>query len=196
MRAPLLGQATDGPSGQLGGLLDLLHHQKEKQYRHEAYQRVSRRGIMVAVPLLFLLAFFWLRSGASANAAARAMHCYFLLDRTASMAALNQSVITGYDEFVQQQRAQAGSMYLSVATFNSENPFELRYGGQDLRTVPPLERIEARGTSPLYDALHAQIQHASHAEQQQSEREVVVVVVSGGLENASKKHSRDEVRPR
>ena len=179
------------------GLTDLLDHmrdQKDKRERAENVQRLSKRGLMVCGPLLCIIAFLWLRPGSRSDASgsSRAMHCYFLLDRTGSMSSMSSAVISGFNEFLQQQKAQPGSMYMTLAQFNSENPFELRFSGQDLRAVSPLDSFKPSGQTPLYDALAAMIAHAT-SEQQQSEREVVIGIFSDGKENASRKHTRAEV---
>ena len=187
------GGISSGSSAGLTDLLDNMRSNREKQAYQEAIHRFGRRGILVSVPLAVIGLFMLLRSGLSAGTTSRAMHCYFLLDRTGSMASMGDAVKKGFNDFVQQQRAQPGSMYMTLAQFNSENPFELRFTSTDVRTVPPLHVFEPRGTTPLYDALHALIGHALEAERHQSEREVVIAVFSDGQENASRHHKREDV---
>ena len=186
----------------LGNLLDDLRLQKEKQHTYESLRLASRRGLLMCVPMLLLCAWVWLRtggagaSGASAGATAsaeRRIHCFFLLDRTGSMSSIRSAVLGGFNDFLTQQQAQPGSMSMTLAQFNSDQPFELRFDSRDIHAVAPLESFVPSGTTPLYDALAMLIEHAAKAEAA-SEREVVIAVFTDGKENASRKFSRDQAR--
>ena len=189
----------------LGNLLDDLRLQKEKQHTYESLRLASRRGLLMRVPMLLLCAWVWLRtggagasgaSGASAGATAsaeRRIHCFFLLDRTGSMSSIRSAVLGGFNDFLTQQQAQPGSMSMTLAQFNSDQPFELRFDSRDIHAVAPLESFVPSGTTPLYDALAMLIEHAAKAEAA-SEREVVIAVFTDGKENASRKFSRDQAR--
>ena len=120
------------------------------------------------------------------------MHCFFLIDHTGSMASMKDAVRSGFDHFVAKQKAQEGSMLMTLAQFNSEKPFELLFSGVDVRKVEPLVHFQPFGQTPLYDALHGLIEHASRIESS-SESEVVVAVFTDGAENDSRKHTRAEV---
>ena len=125
------------------------------------------------------------------------MHIFFLLDRTGSMHSIRSAVVSGFNEFLQQQQAQPGSMTMTLAQFNSLAPFEVRFEARDVHTVAPLDATSfaPSGMTPLYDALAMLIDHAHKAEQA-SEREVVIAVFTDGKENASRRYSRDQARRR
>lgn len=161
-------------------------------------QVVMRRGLYAAVPLLLLCVFCMRRSGGAAASGAsaagqqRQVHCFFLLDRTGSMNTLSHAVRTGFNDFVEQQKKQSGAMRMTLAQFNSEKPFELVFANSDVRNVEPLPRFDPRGTTPLYDAVHSLIEHASKVERS-TESEIVVAIFTDGHENASRQHSQSEI---
>ena len=191
------------------GVLDLLNdlrRQKEKQ------RRESRRGALcigfgVLAFLIFLAGIRSAWSGSHAGTAGvhgeRTMHCYFLLDRTGSMRAIRSAVVEGFDSYVREQQQQPGSMLLTLAQFNSATPLDIQFEGRDIHAVTPLRAYEPDGSTPLYDALALLIDHASKAAQVRAKAsvsepadagsEIVVVVFTDGRENASRRHSREQV---
>ena len=61
-----------------------------------------------------------------------AAHCYVLLDRSGSMRSMQSAVVEGFDSFVRGQAAKAGAMRLTLAQFDSTDPFELVIDGIDI----------------------------------------------------------------
>ena len=196
MRSPLSGARSlaGGHAGlPLSSLLDDLRHHREKQKQTEEMKLISKRGVFVFV--LLLCFWFWLRSGSGGGGyGEKRMHCFFLLDSTGSMSSLRTSVVTGFNSFLLTQQKQPGSMLMTLARFNSFAPFDLRFDARDVHQVAPLDRsgFEPSGQTPLYDALGALIEHAAVSEKS-SEREVVIAVFTDGMENASRKYSREAV---
>merc|ERR1712187_798877 len=77
-----------------------------------------------------------------------------------------------------------------MGQFDSDNPHEVVFRGQDVSTVPLLtaETFRPRSTTPLYDALGSTIRMAETA--QVSNERIVLVTFTDGKENASREHSR------
>lgn len=121
-----------------------------------------------------------------------AVHSYFLLDRTGSMAGLANAVREGFSNFVTEQQKTTGRMWFTVAQFDSTDPFELLVESAEIHTASrQLERYEPRSTTPLYDAIANMIRHAeltSHGSD-----EVILVVFTDGAENASREATRESV---
>jgi hypothetical protein len=61
-----------------------------------------------------------------------AAHCYVLLDRSGSMRNMQSAVVEGFASFVREQVAKAGAMRLTLAQFDSTDPFELVIDGVDI----------------------------------------------------------------
>jgi uncharacterized protein YegL len=182
--------------GSLNGLLAHMQKEKEKQYKAMQLQQYSKRGLFVGAFLLLASLAAWSRAGRGAAAGSGGggpkMHCFFLLDRTGSMNRLTSSVKSGFNEFLQEQRSRPGTMLMSLAQFNSEAPFELRFSGVDVRAVAPLDSFVAHGTTPLLDALGSMIEHADAATRGSGSK-VVIAVFTDGQENASRKRTQKEV---
>ena len=157
---------------------------------------MSRRGAVFFVPLLLVCSWMWLRSGSSGGGhgggGQRQLHCFFLLDNTGSMNRLSSAVMTGFNEFVTHQQRQPGAMKMTLAQFNSEAPFELRFEARDVHSVAPLSSFTPSGQTPLYDALAMLIDHALKVERE-TERDVVIAVFTDGEENASRRYKREQV---
>lgn len=121
-------------------------------------------------------------------------HAFFLLDRTGSMSGKEIAVKNGFNSFVEEQNGvRAGRMFLDVAQFDSENPFELLLEKKPIADVVPLERFEPRATTPLYDAISDMIDHAARVA---DTPDVIVVVFTDGAENASTRASKKSVLQR
>lgn len=127
-------------------------------------------------------------------------HICVILDRSGSMAAIRDDVVGGFNTFLSQQQQEPGHATLSLVQFDSQNPYEVLLHFTPLADVPPLsaERYVPRASTPLLDALGRGIADldATLAALPAAQRpeQVVVVVVTDGLENASREFSHAQVR--
>ena len=119
-------------------------------------------------------------------------HITVILDRSGSMESIRQDVIGGFNAFVRQQQQEPAAATLSLVQFDSQDPYEVVLRFVPLADVPPLtlERFVPRGMTPLLDALGRGLVEldATLAALPAAERpeQVVFVVVTDGLENASR----------
>lgn len=122
----------------------------------------------------------------------RTVHSYFLLDRTGSMSSMANAVKQGFRKYVREQQEQPEPMLLSVAQFDSTNPFEVLIEGKDIHAVSDeLTGYSPRDRTPLYDAIEKMIDHAERTSH--GAADVIVVVFTDGAENASTKATRQSV---
>ncbi|KAL1525198.1 hypothetical protein AB1Y20_020068 [Prymnesium parvum] len=177
----------------LDPLLDHFQRSRHKERSHALISSILRRLALLAA--LVLVCTIALRSigNAKHNSRERTLHCFFLLDRSGSMRSLSTSVVKGFNSYVARQQQQPGAMRLTLAQFDDRQPFQLIHDGQDIRKVRPLTPadFEPRGRTPLYDALAELIAHVDRHATKGSE--VVVVIFSDGMENASRRHTRDTI---
>ncbi len=89
---------------------------------------------------------------------------------------------------------------MTLAQFDSEDPFEVLIDGVDLTEVRNLRRADYRPRSmtPLFDAVGRMIGRvdadiARRADRELDKEDQVVVIVTDGLENASSEHDRASV---
>ncbi len=129
------------------------------------------------------------------------VHTWFLLDRSGSMSSLHGAVVDGFNEFLSGQKAKAGAaLRLTVVQFDDQDPHEVVVGPVDLHDVGPLkpEQFQPRGMTPLYDAVGRLIAAAEHEVATRAEwglpaEDVVVVIFTDGLENASREWDQRRV---
>lgn len=128
------------------------------------------------------------------------VHISIVLDRSGSMAAIADDIVGGFNEYLARQKDVAGEARVTLVQFDSQDPFEVVFDGLDLRKVRPLDRrsYAPRGSTPLFDAVGRMIgridgdiaHRRTHA---LPEEDQVVVVITDGLENASREHDRASI---
>jgi hypothetical protein len=116
------------------------------------------------------------------------------------MASIADEVVEGFNEFLAAQRRSGGEARVTLAQFDDRDPFEVLVDGVPLREVIDLERSRyaPRGATPLYDAVGQMISRieagiARRRELGAEEEDQVVLIVTDGLENASREHARRSV---
>ena len=123
-------------------------------------------------------------------------HLWFLLDRSGSMEAIRPAVVEGLADFLREQHAADPEALFTLVQFDDADAHEVVIDARPLADVAPLtsEGFEPRGTTPLYDAIgllveriDAHIEGGGHAADQ------VVVVLTDGHENASRRFTQQAV---
>jgi len=125
------------------------------------------------------------------------VHIAVVLDRSGSMASIASDVIGGCNTFLDGQRHVAGDAVVTLVQFDSQDPFEILVDGADLATTSGVDpaRYRPRGNTPLYDAVGAMIGRLDEraADPVHGPEDVVVVLITDGLENASRRWDRRRV---
>jgi Mg-chelatase subunit ChlD len=123
------------------------------------------------------------------------LYAHILLDRSGSMEACRDSTIGAVNEYVNSLRSNPEiSVRLSLSLFDSES-LDLVFDRQKPRDIAPLtkETFVPRGMTPLNDSI-AKTARAMEASPMREEERVAFVIVTDGLENASREYSREAVR--
>ena len=128
------------------------------------------------------------------------IHISVVLDRSGSMASIADDIVGGFNEYLAEQRQVEGRVRVTLAQFDSQDPFEVLISGVDLREVTDLDRSEyrPRGSTPLFDAIGRMIakidaDSAAYSEVGAPEEDQVVLIVTDGYENASREYSRQMI---
>ena len=122
----------------------------------------------------------------------------FILDRSGSMAGLENDTIGGFNAMLKRQRAEAGEALVSTVLFDTE--CEVIHDRVPIARVPELTGREywARGCTALLDALDGAIHHIGMVHRYAREEDVpahtLFVITTDGMENASRRYSSDEVK--
>lgn len=122
----------------------------------------------------------------------------FVLDRSGSMAAVQEEVIGGFNKFLDEQKALPGKAKMSMTQFDTE--FDVIYNGIDLASVKPLtaETFVPRGSTALNDAVCKAIDEtgirlkATPTEDRADQ--VLFVILTDGHENSSKEYTSLNVK--
>lgn len=128
------------------------------------------------------------------------VHLSVVLDRSGSMGAIAGDVVGGFNEFLAEQRAQPGRARITLAQFDSHDPFEILIDGAGLHSAPDLDpaAYQPRGLTPLYDAVAKMLRRidrdaARRRREGLPEEDQVVAIVTDGLENASRRATRASI---
>ena len=121
-----------------------------------------------------------------------------ILDRSGSMHSLANDVIGGYNSFLQKQRQASGEAEVTTVLFDDQ--YEKISDAVDLNEVPDITSAEyfARGNTALMDAIGRTITETlANMEREKNcpaKRRVLVLIMTDGLENASKEYNKSAVK--
>ena len=121
-----------------------------------------------------------------------------ILDRSGSMAGLEDDTIGGFHAMIQKQQAEAGEAYVSTVLF--DNVSEVIHDRVDIQRVAPLTRKEyyVRGCTALLDAVGQAIHHIrnvhKYAREEDRPEKTIFVITTDGMENASRQYTYDRVK--
>ncbi len=122
----------------------------------------------------------------------------FILDRSGSMAGLEEDTIGGFNAMIQKQKEEAGEAYVSTVLF--DNHTEVIHDRVDIQIIHPLTRKEyyVRGCTALLDAVGKSIHHIAnvhkYAREEDRPEKTLFVITTDGMENASREYSYEKVR--
>jgi len=122
----------------------------------------------------------------------------FIMDRSGSMETMRNEAVTGFNAFVEEQKKVPGEANLTLVLFNQA--YEIPYSGKKLADVPPLtdKTYVPAGTTALLDAVGRTIddlgKRLDGAPESDRPTQVIVVVLTDGLENASHDYRNDRIK--
>ena len=114
-----------------------------------------------------------------------------VLDRSGSMQHAKADHEGGLRSFVNDQKSGAGEVRFTLIQFDSVNPCEIIYDRAALDDVKDITLIP-RGWTPLLDAIGRAVEHLS----KHNLTNVVCMVVTDGMENASREWTRERIKAR
>ena len=122
----------------------------------------------------------------------------FILDRSGSMAGLEDDTIGGFNAMLEKQKAEPGEAYVSTVLF--DNRSEVVHDRLPLERFPALTRKEyfVRGCTALLDAVGGAIQHIGnihkYAREEDRPQRTLFIITTDGMENASRRYDYPRVR--
>ena len=121
-----------------------------------------------------------------------------ILDRSGSMAGLEDDTIGGFNAMVEKQKKEPGEAFLSAVLFSDESV--VVYDRADLRGVEPMTDRQYRvgGCTALLDAIGGAVHHIAnihrYAREEDRPGKTIFVITTDGLENASRRYTYADVR--
>ena len=116
-----------------------------------------------------------------------------ILDRSGSMGPLSEQVITSYNDFIAEQKTVEGEAFVSLIQFDDK--YESNYTSVTIQNADELNTASyiPRGSTALFDAIGRAITEAKDRITPGSS-DVVFVITTDGLENASTDYSGDAIK--
>jgi len=124
----------------------------------------------------------------------------FIIDRSGSMAGLENDTIGGFNSMLKEQQIVEGEATVTTVLFDDR--YELIHDRIDIRAVAPLtaEDYTVRGSTALLDAVGKTIKKIREVQKRTAEdyraEKVMFVIITDGEENASREYSADRVKKR
>lgn len=122
----------------------------------------------------------------------------FILDRSGSMAGLEEDTIGGFNAMLKKQKAEPGEAYVSTVLF--DNVSEVIHDRLPLDRVPAMTGREyyVRGCTALLDAMGGAIHHIGnvhrYAREEDRPARTLFVITTDGMENASRRYDYGQVK--
>ena len=117
----------------------------------------------------------------------------FILDRSGSMAGLENDTIGGFNSMIEKQKQEAGEALVSTILFDHHR--DVIHDRVDIQEVKPMTRGDyyVRGSTALLDAVGKAIHHIGnvhkYAREEDRPEKTLFVITTDGMENSSKEYS-------
>lgn len=120
----------------------------------------------------------------------------FILDQTGSMGVCRDATIDGFNEYIATLASKADEVLFGLTLFNSE-AVDVRCVDTPVGDVPKLtvDTYRPDSTTPLYDAIGRTVRavEAQVAAMEDKPGGVLVVIMTDGLENASREYTQNAI---
>ncbi len=122
----------------------------------------------------------------------------FILDRSGSMAGLEDDTIGGFNAMIEKQKNEPGEALVSTVLF--DNDCEVIHDRVGIQEIEPMTRNEyyVRGCTALLDAVGGAIHHIGnvhkYAREEDRPEKTLFVITTDGMENASRKYSYERLK--
>ena len=126
------------------------------------------------------------------------MEIVFILDRSGSMAGLEQDTIGGFTGLIEKQKQEASSARVSLILFDDRTEVILdRVPIEDIGSLSE-EEYYVRGSTALWDAVGRSVLHIARVHQKMKAEnrpeKTLFIITTDGMENSSVEYSLDQVK--
>lgn len=122
----------------------------------------------------------------------------FILDRSGSMAGLEQDTIGGFNAMIEKQKREQGEALVSTVLFDNDSV--VIHDRVNIQKIEPMTHKDyyVRGCTALLDAVGGAIHHIGnvhkYAREEDRPEKTLFVITTDGMENASRKYSYDRLK--
>ena len=122
----------------------------------------------------------------------------FILDRSGSMAGLEDDTIGGFNAMIEKQKKEPGKAFVSTVLFDDKT--EVLHDRKELDKIEPLTDKDyyVRGCTALLDGVGGAIHHIGnvhkYAREEDRPEKTLFIITTDGMENASHKYSYEDVK--
>ena len=122
----------------------------------------------------------------------------FILDRSGSMAGLEEDTIGGFNAMIEKQKREPGEAVVSTVLFDNESV--VIHDRLEIQGIQPMTRKEyyVWGCTALLDAVGGAIHHIGnvhkYAREEDRPEKTLFVITTDGMENASRKFTYDRLK--
>ena len=122
----------------------------------------------------------------------------FILDRSGSMAGLEEDTIGGFNAMLKKQKKEEGKAIVSTVLFDDE--VEILHDRKKLKKIDPItnEDYYVRGCTALLDAVGGAIHHIGnihkHAPADEVPEKTLFIITTDGMENSSRKYDYKQIK--
>ena len=122
----------------------------------------------------------------------------FILDRSGSMAGLEDDTIGGFNAMVEKQKKGEGDVLVSAVLFSDGT--QVLYDRVSLEKIEPMteRQYQVGGCTALLDAIGGAVHHIAnvhkYAREEDRPGKTIFVITTDGMENASRAYTYDKVQ--
>ena len=122
----------------------------------------------------------------------------FILDRSGSMAGLEDDTIGGFNAMVEKQKKGEGDVLVSAVLFSDDT--QVMYDRVSLEKIEPMteRQYQVGGCTALLDAIGGAVHHIAnvhkYAREEDRPGKTIFVITTDGMENASHAYTSDKVQ--
>ncbi len=122
----------------------------------------------------------------------------FILDKSGSMHGLEKDTIGGFNSMLKKQKKEKGEAFVTTVLFNNE--YKIIHDRLRIKNVPEMtgNDYQVRGSTALVDAIGKTIRHIANIHKYSRREDVpgntIFVIITDGMENASREFTSDEVK--